>query len=98
MVVVNQNSAKDAATSLTNSQQMTVLKVVPFTNVLDKGYRPRAANWEHGRQLTAQHTFKKSDRQFKGTETLFSADLATDRDANKRGENITKRCGIIERG
>ena len=75
-----------------------VLEVVPFTNVLDKGYRARAQNWRCGEQLTAQPIFGKSDQQFKGSETKYSASLASDRGANERGVNVSKRSGIIKRG
>ena len=54
------------------------LEAVSFTNVLDKGYCSRAANWRHGEQLTAQPIFGKSDQHFKGAETKYSAPLASD--------------------
>ena len=73
-------------------------EVVPFTNVLDKGYRARAQNWRRGEQLTAQPIFGKSDQQFKGAETKYSASLASDRGANERGVNVSKRSGIVKRG
>lgn len=61
-------------------QSQNGLEVVPFTNVLDKGYRSRAVNWRHGEQLTAQPIFGKSDQHFTGAETKYSASLASDRD------------------
>lgn len=73
-------------------------KIVPFTNVLDKGYRARAVNYNHGEQLTAQPVFGKSDQHFKGSETKYSASLASDRGANERGVNVSKRSGLIKRG
>lgn len=73
-------------------------KVLPFTNVLDKGYRARATNYSHGEQLTAQPVFGRSDQQFKGSETKFSAAVASDRGGNERGVNVSKRSGIIKRG
>ena len=51
-----------------------------------------------GKQLTAQPVFAKSDQQFKGLETLFSASIAADRGGNERGVNVAKRCGYIKRG
>ena len=80
------------------SQSDNTLEVVPFTIVLDKGYRARATNWRHGEQLTAQPIFGKSDKQFKGSETKYSASLASDRGANERGVNVSKRSDIIKRG
>ena len=43
-------------------------------------------------------TATKSDQQFKGLETLFSASIAADRRGNERGVNVSKRCGYIKRG
>jgi len=73
-------------------------KVLPFTNIYDKGYRARAACWRHDKQLIAQPVFGKSDQRFKGSDTLYSASLASDRGANERGVNVSKRCGVIKRG
>ena len=73
-------------------------KVLPFTVVLDKGYRARAACWRHGKQLTAQPAFAKSDKRFKASDTLTSASIASDRGGNERGVNVSKRCGVIKRG
>ena len=73
-------------------------EIVVFTNVVDKGYRVRAFNFRHGKQLTAQPVFAKSDQQFKGLETLFSASIAADRGRNERGVIVAKRCGYIRRG
>ena len=67
-------------------------EIVVFTNVVDKGYRVRAFNFRYGKQLTAQPVFAKSDQQFKGLETLFSASIAADRGGNERGVDVSKRC------
>jgi len=72
--------------------------IVPFTNVYDKGYRARAVCWRHGGQLTAQPVYGKSDQRFRGTDTMFSASVASDRGGNERGVNVSKRCGVIKRG
>jgi hypothetical protein len=73
-------------------------EVVPFTNVYDKGYRARAICWRKGRQLVAQPIYAKSDQRFKGSDTLISASVASDRGGNERGVNVSKRSGIIKRG
>jgi hypothetical protein len=57
-----------------------------------------AAKWRHGEKLTAQPIFGKSDQQFKGSETKYSASLASDQGANERGVNDSKRSGMIKRG
>ena len=73
-------------------------EVVPFTVTLDKGYRARAANYIHDGQLTSQPVYAKSDQRFKGSQTLLSASVASDRGGNKRSVNVSKRCGVIKRG
>jgi hypothetical protein len=73
-------------------------KVLPFTNIYDKGYRARAVCWRKGGQLVAQPIYAKSDQRFKGSDTLISASIAADRGGNERGVNISKRSGVIKRG
>jgi hypothetical protein len=73
-------------------------EMIPFTNIYDKGYRARAACWGEDNQLTAQPVYAKSDERFKGTDTLYSASIASDWGGNERQVNVSKRCGIIERG
>ena len=73
-------------------------EVLPFTNIYDKGYRARAICWRHDKQLIAQPVFGKSDQRFKGSDTLYSASIASDRGGNERGVNVSKRCGVIKRG
>jgi hypothetical protein len=51
-------------------------KVLPFTNIYDKGYRARAVCWRKGGQLVAQPIYAKSDQRFKGSDTLISASIA----------------------
>ena len=48
-------------------------KILPFTNVFDKGYRNRLAAWRTGKQLTLQPEFAQSDRKFGRNATLTSA-------------------------
>lgn len=72
-------------------------EVVPFLNIYDKGYRAREVCRRHG-QLTAQPAFCKSDKRFTGTNTLYSASIASDRGGNERAVLVSKRCGVIKRG
>ena len=43
---------------------------IPFSNILDKGYRIALAAWRTGRQLTIQPNFAKSDRKFNSREAF----------------------------
>jgi hypothetical protein len=79
------------------NKDLVLGELVKFMNMLDKGYRARAANEAHN-QLTAQPVFAKSDQRFRGRDTLYSASVASDRGGNERTVNVSKRCGIIARG
>ena len=72
--------------------------VVPFTVTLDKGYRSTIAAWRKGKQLILQPDFARSDRKFKGDETLSSAAIAIDRGGNERAVRLSKMSGFIRRG
>ena len=72
-------------------------KMVPFLNIYDKGYRAREVCRRHG-QLTAQPAFCKSDKRFTGSNTLYSASIASDRGGNERAVLVSKRSGLIKRG
>jgi hypothetical protein len=71
---------------------------IPFTIILDKGYRIIRAAWRAGRQRCIQPFFAASDRQFRSKEVLVSASVAADRSGNERAVNLTKACGILKRG
>ena len=73
-------------------------KVIPFTNMVDKGYRINLPAWRAGRQLVYQPIFAKSDRKFTGRETIKSAKIATHRSGNERAVNRCKMSGYIKRG
>ena len=73
-------------------------KIIPFTNILDKGYRVNLPAWRAGRQEVIQPIFAASDRKFSGRETIHTADVATSRSGNERAVNQTKRSGFIKRG
>ena len=71
---------------------------VPFTNVLDKGYRLVLAAWQTGNQLVLQPDYKKSDTKFSGQQVISSAIIAEDRSANERAVRLAKKCGYLNRG
>jgi hypothetical protein len=70
---------------------------IPFTNVLDRGYRVSRAAWRHG-QFVLQPVFASSDKKFSGTEVLLSASIAADRSANERAVRVSKLSSYIKRG
>ena len=73
-------------------------KEIPFTNVLDKGYRILLAAWQAGKQLVLQPDYKKSDKKFSGKLVISSAIIAEDRSANERAVRLSKKCGYLNRG
>ena len=73
-------------------------KVLPFTNVWDKGFRSRLAAWRKGKQHALQPEFAKSDSKFGRNKTLTSAKIAADRAGNERAVRLTKMSGYIKRG
>ena len=73
-------------------------RYVPFSNILDKGYRCVLQAQRAGGQDCIQPIFAKSDHRFIGDETVVSASVASDRSGNKRAVNIYKTAGFIKRG
>ena len=73
-------------------------KYVPFTIIVDKGYRIITLAWVAGKQECVQPTFAKSDRQFTTNEMLVSATVAADRSGNERAVRYAKLLGFIQRG
>ena len=71
---------------------------VPFTNVLDKGYRIVLAAWRAGKQKCIQPTFARSDRKFNTKELQRSGSVASWRSGNERSVRIKKTAGAIKRG
>ncbi len=51
---------------------------VPFTNILDKGYRIVRICWREGQQQCIQPSFARSDKKFTSNEMLVSATVAAD--------------------
>ena len=73
-------------------------KEIPFTNIVDKGYRITLAARRAGKQLVLQPVFANSDRKFTGKETILSASVASDRSGNKRAVNRAKDSHYLQRG
>ena len=73
-------------------------EVVPFTNIMDRGYRVTMSSWTEGRQLTHQPPSAKSDERFRGRQTIVAGKVAKDRSANERGVKVSKRTGLVKKG
>ena len=71
---------------------------IPFSNILDKGYRIVLEAHRCGGQMCIQPNFARSDRRFNSSEVLRSAAIATDRSSNERAVKVSKRSGLIARG
>ncbi len=71
-------------------------KIIPFLNLLDRGYRGKMAAWQTGRQQALQPPSSKSDQRFAGRQTLYAACIAHDRSGNERAVNICKRSGLMK--
>jgi hypothetical protein len=68
---------------------------IPFTILLDKGYRINTIAWRTGGQFILQPHFSRSDQRFTGHETIRMAAIASDRAANERAVRYSKMCGYI---
>jgi hypothetical protein len=55
---------------------------VPFTIILDRGYRSTRAACRQG-QFVLQPTFAKSDKKFSTRDVLRAASVASDRSGNE---------------
>ena len=73
-------------------------KVLPFCNIVDKGYRINLPAWRAGRQMVIQPMFSRSDRKFTGKETILSGSVASDRSGNERAVNRAKLSNVLKRG
>jgi len=72
--------------------------VIPFLNILDKGYRCTSAAWRHGKQNIMQPAFACSDRKFTTSEIALSSAIAADRATNERTVNRSKLSGYLRSG
>jgi DDE superfamily endonuclease len=57
---------------------------VPFTILLDKGYRVTTITWRTGGQFILQPTFSRNESKFTAHQSIRSAAVAADRAANER--------------
>ena len=73
-------------------------KVVPWTNVYDKGYRAKMVAHRAGKQRVLQPVWAESDRRFGRDETLLTAAVAHDRGSNERAVNVCKRSWFVSKG
>jgi hypothetical protein len=73
-------------------------KYIPFSNILDKGYRITRICWREGEQECIQPCFASSDRKFTSSEMLVSATVAADRSGNERAVKICKGSAYLKRG
>ena len=71
---------------------------IPFTNILDRGYRVALSAWKTGKQTIIQPAFVKADKKFSSKKVLYSATVATDRSGNERAVNVCTRSLRIRRG
>ena len=72
--------------------------VVPFTTILDKGYRVTLMAWHNGKQMVYQPFFSHSDCCFCTAETISSGSTASDRSGNERGVKVCKLSAKLKRG
>ena len=72
--------------------------LLPFTSIVDKGYRCGVAAWRAGKQLIRQPVFARSDRKFNSSEVNLSADVAAERSGNERAVNVAKKPVLLNRG
>ena len=80
------------------SQDLVLGKVLPFLNILDKGYRCTVEAFRNGEQEVLQPTFAKKGHTFTAKDTLTTASIATDRAGNERAVNRLKSSGYIKGG
>jgi hypothetical protein len=73
-------------------------KILPFTLILDKGYRIVRICWRHGKQECIHPMFASSDRTFNSNEMLMSATIAADRLGNERAVKRCKESGYLKKG
>ena len=73
-------------------------KHIPFTIILDKGYRIIRIAWREGKQTFLQPKFAKSDLQFTSDELHFSGSVAADRSGNERAVRRSKLSSTLKRG
>ena len=73
-------------------------KVLPFCNIVDKGYRINLPAWRAGRQTVLKPVFARSDTTFTGIETIVSGSVASDCLGNERAVKRAKQSMIFKKG
>ena len=73
-------------------------EMIPFLNVLDKGYWSTVASYRDGCQLTLQPNFAQSDRKFKAVEVISLAAVHTDHSGNERSVRLSKSSNRLKVG
>ena len=68
-------------------------KVIKFRNILDRGYRGNDAAHLMD-QLCLQPPSAKSDRRFRGKESIYAGAVARDRSGNERGVRVSMPTGV----
>ena len=73
-------------------------KYIPFTNILDKGFRCTDLAYQQGRQEILQPAFMSSDRHFSSSDTLMSLTVASVRSGNERAVRLIKQSNYLCHG
>jgi hypothetical protein len=92
-----QSKVFEATQQFANNDREDVSEpVLPFTNIVDKGYRCGMAAWCAGKQLVLQPVFAKSDTKFNSQQVHRSANVAADRSGNERAVKLAKHSALIK--
>lgn len=73
-------------------------EVLPFMNILDRGYKLTKEAFRCGKQTVRQPVFKEKKKRFTGNETLRSASCASVRSGNERAVRKAKLSGFLKKG
>jgi hypothetical protein len=71
---------------------------IPFTMILDKGYRITASAWGIAGTFVLQPSFARSDKKFTARQTIRNAAIASDRATNECAVRLSKLSGYIRTG
>ena len=72
-------------------------EILPFTSILDRGYRVNLQAWREGKQVVRQPTFNNKG-SFSAYDTLVSAMIASLRSGNERAVHMAKIAGYVKKG
>ena len=73
-------------------------KLIPFLNIVDKGYRINLPAQRARRQTVIQPVFAKSDTMFSGKDTILSGSVASDCSGNERAVKYAKMSKLLRNG